>query len=190
MRTQDAANANAQPSVPSIPSKKYPSSNIPRPRTRYYNDDPTRLEDSDLDRRYEDDLRNRRKLTVANAAVSVSGSSSTSSDADSRNESHPDQNNDRFHDYPARTERNWQPAVGLGLSIARPPYSSPRTPRQEDVRVNPPEKNLRFSLPVSESDGSHYSDEFSNYEADEFQTASPRDNSGLDRYGRHYTNLS
>lgn len=170
--------------MPYFPSKKYPQSNIPRPRTRYYNDDPTRLEDSDLDRRYEDDLRNRRKLTVTNAAVSVSGSSSASSDADSRNELYPDRNNNRYNDHRTKTERNLRPAVGLGLSITQPQYPSPRTPRQEDMRANPPEKNLRFSLPASDSDGSHYSDEFNNYEADTFQTTSAHNSIGLDQVGR------
>ncbi|KAF8896878.1 hypothetical protein CPB84DRAFT_1202882 [Gymnopilus junonius] len=48
-------------------TKRNFQSNIPKPRTRYYHDDPSQIlnvEDSDLDRRYENELRERRKLTV------------------------------------------------------------------------------------------------------------------------------
>ncbi|KAF8966076.1 hypothetical protein BDZ97DRAFT_717037 [Flammula alnicola] len=108
------------------PSNKIFQSSIPRPRTRYYNDNPNRLEDSDLERRYEDELRDRRKLTVTNAEVS---GSSSESDADSRK--------GFYMDNRADPGRNWKPkqhsrgTVGLGLSL---PLNSSLNGEQNEQR--------------------------------------------------------
>ncbi|KDR73011.1 hypothetical protein GALMADRAFT_745308 [Galerina marginata CBS 339.88] len=143
-------------------TKKAFSSSIPRPRTRYYHDEPSRnpnTEDSDLDRRYEDELRDRRKLKVANAEVAVSGSSS-GSDADLLNAGRQRKNDNHAHHSP----------IGLGVSLRRDsPSRSGLTDNRTTFQPSNPrflpghEKTLRFSLPMSESAGSAYSDEFNNY---------------------------
>lgn len=170
--------------TPLSPSqKKTPQSNIPRPRTRYYNNDPARFEDSDLEHRYEADLRDRRRLTVTNGEVSLSGSSSISSDAD---EQYAD--NHTHNTYPLQANRNRNSSFGLGLFMRQSEHVSARTPRQGDVCPNPPEKNLRFSLPISESDGSRYSNESNAFQVNPLSSSSVSCyGSGTDSNNRTYS---
>lgn len=145
-------------------------SSIPRLRTRLYNDglDSLHNDDSDFEHQFEVESRDRRKLTVTNAEVFVSESSSES-DNDKQGGAYgsgvPGNPGLRYK------EKTFCGPVGLGLSFPRSP-STPKEPRQhrslvakDEVsrRVITPEKNLRFSLPPSDSGGSSYSsDEFGN----------------------------
>jgi hypothetical protein len=116
-----------------------------------------------LEHRYETESRDRRKLTVTNAKISISGSSSES-DAEIRQQAGLQKMN------AGRPSRNISRIpVGLGLSLSHP--SAMRSDKHDiqskrtDHR-SPQEKNLRFSLPVSESTESAYSDEFNNIRPD------------------------
>lgn len=142
---------------------RYPStrksfqSSIPHPRTRYYHDGPSHIHITDLDQRYEDNLRDRPKLTVANAEVSISGSSSESDAGDHESLLR------------MRNHANYQSCspVGLGLSFrhdssSRAAWNNARTLERPGPRPVVQEKNPRFSLPVSESSSSTYSDELAN----------------------------
>lgn len=163
------------------PSNGFQSS-IPRLRTRFYNDDPNSLHNDDtdleLEHRFEVESRDRRKLTVMNAEVFVSESSSES-DNDLRQEG---AFNSRIPDTPSLRykENSFGGPVGLGLLFPRSP-STPKEPRQhrtpvardeDSRRAITPEKNLRFSLPPSDSEGSSYS-------SDDFGSRHP----GLSRNG-------
>ena len=152
-----------------FPSVKSFQSNIPRARTRFYNRDPPSgpvVEDSDLEHRYETESRDRRKLTVTNAKISVSGSSSES-DAEIRQQASLQKMN------AGRPSRDISRIpVGLGLSLSHPPAihrDKHDTQSRRTDRPSPQEKNLRFSLPVSESTESAYSDEFNNIRPDSFR---------------------
>jgi len=139
--------------------KKAPKSSIPRPR-RYYHDDP---QDSDLDRQYDSVLRNNRKLTVANAEVPASGSES---DADPRRNT-----SFSYANIKPTKIKNEEGHVGLGLSLRNNPqeqtsnaiswkYSGVRLEDNQHQGQNSNaqrEKNLRFSLPESDSSVSKYS---------------------------------
>lgn len=163
----------AEPESPSkFPSvKKNFQSSIPRARTRFYNGDPPSdpsLEDSDLEHRYEIESRDRRKLTVTNAKISISGSSSES-DAEIRQQASLHKLN---AGRPSRDGDISRIPAGLGLSLSHP--SAMRSDKQDIQprridRPSPQEKNLRFSLPVSGSTDSAYSDEFNDIQPDSFQ---------------------
>ena len=143
-------------------------SNIPRLRTRFTDD--LHNEDSDLENRFEVESRDRRKLTVTNAEVFVSESSSES-DAELRY--HTALNSraaaeTRYTGSLAKTD-----TVGLGLTFPQTPIPKERrdhrSTRHEDNRlIVTPEKNLRFSLPASDSAESSYSsDKYGNHCADQ-----------------------
>lgn len=134
-------------------------SSIPRLYSRRHgNEYGTLNDDSDLERRFELETKARRKLTVANAEV-VPGTSSES-DADSHRQISSN-----------RTYGSKVGPVGLGLSLGSSPANFCRlasgqlSTMGDDSRSRPVEKNLRFSLPPSESAGSSYSDELNNNHA-------------------------
>ena len=152
-------------------SRKDFQSNIPRLRTKF-TDDPIYLhnDDSDFENRFEVESRDKRKLTVTNAEVFVSESSSES-DAELRY--HTALNSraaaeTRYTGTLAKTD-----TVGLGLTFPRIPLPKERrehrSTRHEDNRlIVTPEKNLRFSLPASDSAESSYSsDKYGNHCADQ-----------------------
>ena len=146
----------------SADSKSF-QSNIPRPRTKLRSDSPYRGNDLGVEGRYEAGPRDRHKHTLANVQVSVPGSSS---------ESEVDPNQDigtdtRVHRGRSTDHRSGN-TVGLGLSF---PHSSKKevnlTERRPVANVREDtflfhsavqEKTLRFSLPISESMESTYSD--------------------------------
>lgn len=137
-------------------------SNIPRLRTRFH-DIVRNNDDSDFEHRFELESRERRKLTVTNAEVLVSESSSGSS-AEFR---HDSTLNSRTAEMPRTKYTDSSRSVGLGLSFPKTtPSISPKTSNEEENRqyLNS-EKNLRFSLPPSNSGESIYSDDFDNYDA-------------------------
>ena len=121
-----------------------------------------------MEHRYETESRDRRKLTVMNAKISVSGSSSES-DAEIKQQADLHEMN---AGRPSRDGDISRIPVGLGLSLSHP--SAMRSDRHDTQsrrvdRLSPQEKNLRFSLPVSESTESAYSDEFNNVRPDSFR---------------------
>ena len=149
--------------TPDTSTNKSFQSNIPRPRTKLRPDGSYRRNDPGSDGRYETGSRDKRKPTLTNAQVSVSGSES---EADPNQDFEPDI---RMHrERTGSTNHRSGNAVGLGLSF---PHSSkkevnpidrrPSTNLREDTFLfhsAVQEKTLRFSLPVSESVESAYSD--------------------------------
>lgn len=172
------------------PTKKIFQSNIPRPRTRHYHNDPGEhghLGDSDLDRWYDNEQRDRRKLTVTNAEVPIS----ISSESDIESRRNRDLGNSMAVGRIPRMRESRHP-VGLGLSMRK--KSSERRelgqphPREAEIRLNnvrpvQQEKSLRFSLPPSESAGSSYSDELSNYGPESYRRRSGPDSVDGDLMG-------
>ncbi|KAF9554908.1 hypothetical protein CPC08DRAFT_821396 [Agrocybe pediades] len=156
-------------------------SGIPRPR-RYYHEDP---QDSDLERRYENGTRNLRRLTVANAEVPASGSDS---DADSRRNMLAPSSAKA-----AAPKSNYDKHVGLGLSLRNnPKEQAPPTWKYSGVglqdtpnNVVQREKNLRFSLPASDSSVSKYSDSVvdSEHQSESSQNDSIEDD--MSRFDQH-----
>ena len=163
------AESGSPSNFPSI--KKNFQSSIPRARTRFYNGDPPSgpdLEDSDLEHRYETESRDRRKLTVTNAKISISGSSS-GSEAETRQQAGLHKMN---AGRPLRGGDISRIPVGLGLSLSQ--SSAMRSDKHDAQskrtdRPSPQEKTLRFSLPISESTDSAYSDELINIPSDPFR---------------------
>jgi len=105
---------------------------------------------------------------VTNAKISISGSSSES-DAEIRQQAGLHKMN---AERPLRGEDISRIPVGLGLSLSQP--SAMRSDKHDAQsrrtdRPSPQEKNLRFSLPISESTDSAYSDEFNNIPLDTFR---------------------
>ncbi|KAF8151716.1 hypothetical protein B0H34DRAFT_728735 [Crassisporium funariophilum] len=160
----------------SVSTKSF-SSSIPRPRA-ILSVDNVSIDESDVERRYETETRNRRKLTVANAEVSESASSSDSGFGSS----HQFESGKRTHSWKSPKSigdaSRSAGAVGLGLSFpqdlarrdnkASRPWESGNV-RGESTRAQMQEKTLRFSLPASESAGSSYSDDFTNYRPESFR---------------------
>lgn len=152
-------------------SKNGHQTNIPRPRIGF--PDPSGnifySDDSDFEHRFEVESRDRRKLTVTNAEVFVSESSSEG-DAALKD------GNTLNGGMTGRTkylDSSRTPPVGLGLNLLQKTHGechiSPNTRNEGNGRYLNPGKNLRFSLPPSNSGESTYSDEFGNYDASTVQ---------------------
>ncbi|KAH9475165.1 RhoGEF domain-containing protein gxcJ [Psilocybe cubensis] len=175
-KTDQLYSESESPQFRRFSTKKIFQSNIPRPRTRHYHNEAPEhgnLDDSDLDRRYDNEQRDRRKLTVANAEVPMSVSSE--SDIESRI-NHDLRNTIAGARIPRKRESLYP--IGLGLSM-RKQTSEPREfgqshSRETEIQLHDfhpvsREKSLRFSLPPSESAGSSYSDELSNYRPESYR---------------------